>query len=186
MWIVYGFILFLAFNLSLFLFFIYPRPILTFIKKHIYRKMDMENILDFFSKYKGSLSVLLNNKKVFLKNLSLGVMIWALFPVKLYILIVGLDIDINFISAMYITYITYLMGMLPISIGGFGGFDGTMVFLLKLNGIGVGMGLCISLVFRFSTMIYEFIFSLLAILVEKVYLKFKEVFYYAKSEEERV
>ncbi|MCL2203060.1 MAG: flippase-like domain-containing protein [Defluviitaleaceae bacterium] len=77
--------------------------------------------------------------------------IWSLFPLKLYILAVGIYPGASMAHIFAITFVAYMVAMLPIFPGGLGGFEGSMAGLLVAIGFGAGSAVALTLVFRFVT-----------------------------------
>jgi len=91
--------------------------------------------------------------------LMLSLIIWLIYPVKLYILAAQFSPDINIIYIAGITFISYIIGMIPIFPGGIGGFEGTMSGLLIATGFSVSDAVTAAISFRFITFWLVVIFS---------------------------
>lgn len=77
--------------------------------------------------------------------------VWLLFPGKMVILAAILGVRLPFSVLISVTMVSYMMGMFPLTPGGIGTFEGTMLALLALVGVGYTTSLTITLVFRFVT-----------------------------------
>ena len=121
-----------------------------------------------FDDYNKALNRLLENKDKFLYQIILGIIIWLLFALKMTLLVRGFNIKISFLSISAITYLTYMIGMIPLLPGSIGSFESSMVTLLALNGVAIEQGIAISVIFRFVTFWFEFLISLVVLLVDKI------------------
>ncbi|NLA84787.1 MAG: flippase-like domain-containing protein [Clostridiales bacterium] len=98
--------------------------------------------------------------------LSLG--IWALFPLKLFIL-VSHYASVNPLVLFAITFVSYFAAMIPLLPGGLGTFDSIMSGLLLINGLAIEEALAISLIFRFVTFWFVVLISVLIVFLWKVF-----------------
>lgn len=128
----------------------------------------------FYSCFILSFKKLSSKKSQIFFNMLLGLVIWGLYPIKLYILVRSFNLKVSFIGILAITYITYLVGMLPLSIGGFGGFDTTLIFLLGLINIPIKFGIPIAFLFRICTMGFEFLLSGIVVVSEKIFVFYRK------------
>lgn len=99
--------------------------------------------------YEESLGMI--TKKEWIFEFIISLIVWLLFPIKMLILIYSFGINKPIILVFAITMTAYMIGTLPISPGGLGAFEGTMVSLLSMIGITAYTGLTITLIFRFVT-----------------------------------
>ena len=60
----------------------------------------------------------------------------GLFPFKLYYITRAMGLNISFLNAFAATIISYIAGMVPLLPGGLGSFEGTMVGLFLIWGLG--------------------------------------------------
>src|SRR5690606_5063925 len=93
----------------------------------------------------------------------LGLVIWALFPFKLVILVRDYSVDANMLGLLIATLTAYIVAMLPLTPGGIGSFEVSMVSILKNIGYTAEQGLIISVVFRFITFWFVIIMSLVVL-----------------------
>lgn len=96
----------------------------------------------------------------------LSLAIWALFPLKLFI-IVSRYTTINIFVLFAITFISYFAAMIPLLPGGIGTFEATMSGMLMAYSLSVEGAMAISLIFRFITFWFVALFSLIIILIWK-------------------
>lgn len=99
----------------------------------------------------GYLQLIKANKKAFALLCGLSLLIWALYPVKAYILVWQFYTGIHFTYVAGITFGAYMVAMLPIFPGGAGGYEGTMTALLVATGLDINYALAIAMLFRFIT-----------------------------------
>lgn len=117
---------------------------------------------------------LLNHVMLFRKNhgewifqFLLSLIIWGLFPIKMFLLTLPLFPEGHFIYISAITFVSYMVAMLPIFPGGLGGFEGTMSGLLLIMGMSLSDAAVISVVFRFITFWFVILISLLFVSIYK-------------------
>ncbi|MCL2837677.1 MAG: flippase-like domain-containing protein [Oscillospiraceae bacterium] len=91
------------------------------------------------------------NPKTSLMFFGLSLLIWLIYPVKMYILAAQFLPDVNIIYIAGITFVSYMVGMIPIFPGGLGGFEGTMTGLLLTLGFSVSGAALVAVLFRFIT-----------------------------------
>lgn len=104
---------------------------------------------------------------------AISTMVWLLFPVKMVILATTLGVHLPFAVVFSVTMVSYMMGMFPLTPGGIGTFEGTMLALLSLLGVGYTLGLSITLVFRFVTFWFVILGSTALIALYQIYTKCK-------------
>jgi uncharacterized protein (TIRG00374 family) len=102
---------------------------------------------------------------IFQLLLSFG--IWALFPMKLFILISEYT-EVNLLVLFAITFVSYFAAMIPLLPGGLGTFEGTMSGMLLVYGLSAEEAVAVSLIFRFVTFWFVVLFSALIILLWKL------------------
>ncbi|OEF97762.1 lysylphosphatidylglycerol synthase transmembrane domain-containing protein [Desulfuribacillus alkaliarsenatis] len=103
----------------------------------------------------------LKDKYVLTSQLILSTFIWLFFAVKSYYIALSLQVDIGFIAIAVITYLTYMVAMVPITPGGLGTFEGSMVLLLAPLGVALHEALLLALIIRFVT--FWFVFAVSAL-----------------------
>ena len=81
----------------------------------------------------------------------LSLVIWLIYPAKLYLLVRSLIPGASYFFLSAATLLSYLAGLLPIFPGGVGGFEGVMAYFLTVQGLGFSEALAVALVFRFIT-----------------------------------
>ncbi len=91
--------------------------------------------------------------------LLISLLIWGLYPAKVYVVTLMLGYDINFLYVALATYTAYLVSMLPLFPGGLGSFEGSMALMLSLGGISPAEGLAVALLARIITYWFPLVFS---------------------------
>ncbi len=101
-------------------------------------------------------------KRLFLFGLSL--IIWSLYPVKIYLVAGMLGYDLNLLVVILATYSAYLAGMVPLLPGGLATFEGTLALVLSYEGLAAYEAFSIALVARTFTYWIPLLISALAAL----------------------
>ena len=100
------------------------------------------------------------NKNIIIFICFLFLIIWLLYPFKMYILVSSFHIDVHIIYLSALTFFSYIVAMLPIFPGGLIGFEGTMFFFMQNMGLAIGTVAVITIFFRFITFWFVMIISL--------------------------
>lgn len=138
-----------------------PEKIYSYLLKHRKQGKIIDKVKDFLEKYIDAFEQIKNNKKEIFLQLILSIIVWTLFPFKLYYIVNSLGLEVSFIRAFAITILSYIAGMVPLLPGGLGSFEGTMVSLFILWGISSEQGLVIATLFRFVTFWMTFFISVI-------------------------
>ena len=109
---------------------------------------------------KEQLKTLCKNPRVFIPLVLLSILLWLIYPAKMYILAVQVFPDANVVYIGAITFIAYMVAMIPIFPGGLGGFEATMSGLLLSVGFMSGDAIVVTVLFRFITFWFVFLLSL--------------------------
>ncbi len=99
------------------------------------------------------------SRKEWVIQFVISMLVWILFPIKMAILCYSLNIDMNFFVIITVTMTSYMVGMLPITPGGIGTFEGTVISILALLNIGVSISTTIAIVFRIITFWFVMLMS---------------------------
>lgn len=105
--------------------------------------------------------------KEWLMQFLLSLIIWALFPLKLY-LIVSQSVRISLFVLFAITFISYFAAMIPLLPGGLGTFEAAMSGMLIAYSLSAEAAMAISLVFRFITFWFVVLVSAVLIVLWKI------------------
>lgn len=130
-------------------------------------------VKDFLEKYIDSIDKIKKNKKEIFFQMILSLIVWSLFPFKLYYIISSLGLELSFMRTFIVTIISYIAGMVPLLPGGLGSFEGTMVGLFLLWGINKEEGLVIATLFRFTTFWLLFFVSIVYLTAKKAHDRLK-------------
>jgi uncharacterized protein (TIRG00374 family) len=93
---------------------------------------DITNMIDNF---KISVWEIISNKAILAQSIVLSIVIWLLYPLKIYFIFHTLGSDVTFGVVACITFIAYLTGMVPALPGGIGIFEGSAILLYSIMGI---------------------------------------------------
>lgn len=83
--------------------------------------------------------------------IGISTLIWALYPLKVYLITRMIGIEADIFTVTIITFTAYLAGLIPLLPGGLGLFEGSMVLMFTLNGFSAVEGLTVTLVSRLVT-----------------------------------
>lgn len=161
--------IFAIFLTALILFSLSPDMLIKTLNRFLSRTKLMVRIDKTLRDYSGIIRDLLRDKKKFFSQLLLALFIWVFYAFKLYLVMRGLAIDMDFISIAAITFLTYIMGMIPILPGSIGSFESSMLVLLAIKGIPMEMGLSVAFIFRFATFWFEFIISGAILMLDNIF-----------------
>ncbi len=78
----------------------------------------------------------------------ISIFIWGLYPLKVYLVVTMLGFGLDIFTIAIVSFSAYLVSLLPLSPGGLGLFEGSMVFMFALVGISPPQGLAIALLSR--------------------------------------
>ena len=91
------------------------------------------------------------DKRVWMTLFAMSLLIWLLYPTKMYMLAIQFYPDAQLFHIAAITFAAYMVAMLPIFPGGLGGFEATMAGLLAAMGVAISDAAVITIFFRFLT-----------------------------------
>jgi len=94
--------------------------------------------------------------------LIISAVIWALYPLKVYLVTQTLGLDAGLVTVIIATFTAYLVSMVPLLPGGLGSFEGSMVLVFTLGGLTTAEGLTIALLSRLITYWFPLLLSALA------------------------
>ncbi len=154
-------LLFAGMLFSLILLLVAPDKLSTVVMKIPYRAVGKEKLVSGLDKFRCSVNTVELDKEQLFAMLSLSLVIWLLFGIKAYLLALSMDMGMMFSQVFTIAFISYMVAMVPVSPGGLGTFEGSIVILLSSMGIPVSTGLTFALVLRFTTYWFVFIVSIM-------------------------
>lgn len=101
--------------------------------------------------FKETILSSLTNQREIVSQLIISSFVWMLYPIKGIILGTVLHLEINFTALTFIIFASYLVAQLPVTPGGIGTFEGTMIILLTKLNIDFSSAFIFTTVFRFVT-----------------------------------
>lgn len=107
--------------------------------------------------YHTSISQL--EKKQWLLQFSISIVVWLLFPLKMVLLVKGFGFSLPPLFLFATTMTSYMMGMLPLTPGGLGTFEGTVIAFFSLVNVSIEDSITIAVVFRFITFWFVMLIS---------------------------
>lgn len=91
-----------------------------------------------------------------------SLVIWGLYPLKVYVVAVMLGLDAGLLLATIGTILAYLVSITPLSPGGTGTFEGTLALVFLAGGSTFAEGLTVALVARLVTFWFPLALSVAA------------------------
>jgi len=110
-----------------------------------------ERVRGFFITLLAQVILLRQSKKTWVGLFALSILIWLLYPAKLYLLLTQLPHVLSLSQIAAIAFAAYMVAMIPIFPGGLVGFEGTMSGLLLVFGLALTDAAVITVLFRFFT-----------------------------------
>lgn len=143
------------------LIFLLPERILKWLSKKEMKKYNKLRVIQSFLKNLLEHVLLFEQQKAeLIIQFILALVIWLLYPLKLYLLTSQIQSNVQLIAIGSITFFSYMIAMLPLFPGGLGGFEGTMTGLLSSIGIPLSSAATLSVIFRFITFWFVILGSL--------------------------
>lgn len=106
-----------------------------------------QSILSFYR----SFQLLFSNRQNGWKQYFLSFIIWIFYPLKGFYIAYILQIPISTGTLCFILIISYTVAQLPLTPGGIGTFEGTIISMLMYVGVSLELAFLYTLVFRFMT-----------------------------------
>lgn len=101
----------------------------------------------------------LATKREQLALFAISLCVWALYPVKVYLVTLMLGLEVNFLIVAMATYSAYMVSMIPLLPGGLGTFEGSMALIFALSGLSPAAGLAVAFLTRLVTYWFSLLFS---------------------------
>lgn len=120
-------------------------------------------------------STKLINRREWLKQFLISTIVWGFLPIKMLILMSKLDHNLSIIIIVTITFTSYFAGIIPITPGGSGSFEASLITLLMISSVDSVTSVTATIIFRFITFWYVFICSIIYSLFYK-FIKQKVVY----------
>ncbi len=140
-------VVFISFSLAI----LFPHKIILYIERLPVNGVTKEKILGHMGNFRNSIGMLRPERAQMFRLTLLSFIIWALFGLKAYLLAISMDMDIGFAAVFTVTMLSYMVAMIPVSPGGLGTFEGSIMLLLIPLGISAPVGITFALVLRFAT-----------------------------------
>ncbi len=112
-------------------------------------------------KYLAKALAFINRSAIFARSMTnrservlliiLSTLVWVTYPLKVYLVVDMLSLEVGLFSVAVITYTAYLISMVPLLPGGLGSFEATMVMMFSLYGLNPAEGLAVALISRLVT-----------------------------------
>ncbi|RQD80508.1 UPF0104 family protein [Methanosalsum natronophilum] len=147
---------------------LYPKKTFEIVRKIPLEMRGKQKLNSTIKEFNASVKKINLNSSDYIKLFILATIIWTLFGIKGYLLAESMNMGLGFAIVFAITILSYLVGMLPITPGGLGTFEATMVLLLGTVGISVSTGIVFAIIFRFVTYWFVFIISLIYVSISKI------------------
>lgn len=146
--------------------------ILVFLLFFTDKLVVLLNKTDKFSKTKSFVQSYSNSTKLISKKewkiqLLISTIVWVLFPIKMVILTKSMNLQIDILVIIAITMSSYMIGLLPITPGGIGTFEGTMISLFAMISVENSIAITLSVVFRIITFWFVMLISTMFVLYYK-------------------
>ena len=143
------------------------------VKSHLKRNnasryLWIRKINNFLFIFLESLVNVRKNPKTLIMLTVMSLLIWLLYPIKMYILLFQFYPEAHIIHISAITFAAYLVALLPIFPGGIGGFEGALSGLLVGTGIAISDAAVITIFFRFVTFWFVMLFSFVLIAMRNI------------------
>ena len=129
----------------------------------------LRSVQGFFAESLEHIYLIRKNKKLMIKLVILAIVIWLLYPLKMYLLAVQLLPGVNMIYIFAAVYLAYTVSLIPIFPAGIGGFEPTLIVLLMIIGISDSGAVVLTVIFRFATFWFMVISSLIFIPIYRIF-----------------
>lgn len=98
------------------------------------------------------------------RHFLLSITLWLLFPAKAAIIALSMGLEADLISIATVTFLAYMVAMIPLTPGGLGTFEATVVFLLLPLEIAMHQSMAFAIILRLVTFWLPFLISALYLL----------------------
>ena len=97
--------------------------------------VNKADIVSVIGSFKISVREIGSHQTILVPSLSLSLVIWLLYPLKIYFVFYALGSEVTFGIVACVTFMAYLTGMIPTLPGGVGVFEGSAILLYSIMGI---------------------------------------------------
>ena len=129
-----------------------------FLKRFLIKIKNIKSFVVYSAYYSREIISIKEQLMLFL----LSLLIWAVYPLEVYIIVIMLDIDIDLFLTLSIAYIAYLISMIPLLPGGLGSFEVSMAAMFDMVNASFAEGVSVALFTRLVTYWFPLILSALA------------------------
>lgn len=154
-----AFLLVVIFLLFVFLI-LFPNTIVVIVNFFHFRVFKIYKVITFIEKFNDQLIRAMKNKTFFIKQFSISLTIWMIYPIKAFILSHSMGIPLNFLTLAAISFIAYSVAMVPLTPGSIGTFEASVVLLLTRYTVNSSDAMIFAIALRFVTFWFVFLFSL--------------------------
>ncbi len=141
---------------------------LLFKKKELIERIRNKKLRSLLYSLLDAFSASFRNKGNFMLLLVCSVVIWLCEGIFSYLIFLSMGQGINPVIVIFATMIAILTKVVPITPGGIGVFEGTMVLILSLFGMDPGTGAVVSTVNHFIMNLYTILLGIYALLSENI------------------
>jgi uncharacterized protein (TIRG00374 family) len=103
--------------------------------KGSYQNNNEADIINMIDNFKVSVREIMRHKAILVQSLFVSIVIWVLYPLKIYLIFYAMGSDVTFGLVASVTFMAYLTGMIPALPGGVGVYEGSAILLYSIMGI---------------------------------------------------
>lgn len=118
--------------------------------------------------FKRSFFSIMQDKAVLTISLSAAIIVWLLYPLKIYIIFYTLGSDITFGIVACVAFLAYLIGLIPLLPGGLGIYEVSAIALYSILGISLADATVAVIIGRVFTFWFVIMLGILATLMLNV------------------
>jgi uncharacterized protein (TIRG00374 family) len=141
---------------------------ILFNRKDIIERINNKKLKSLMYSLMEAFSSSFKDKGNFMLLLACSVIIWLCEGVFSYFIFISMGQNMNPFIVIFATMIAILTKVIPITPGGIGIFEGTMVLMLSLFGMDAGAGAVVSTVNHFIMNLYTILLGIYALLKDNI------------------
>ncbi len=141
---------------------------ILFKKKYIIERISNKKLKSLVYSLLEAFSGSFKDKGNFILLLACSVVIWLCEGVFSYLIFISMGQYMNPVLVIFATMIAILTKVVPVTPGGIGVFEGTMVLMLSLFGMDAGTGAVVSTVNHFMMNFYTILLGIYALFRENI------------------
>lgn len=123
--IIFGFVIFVSLVFVMFVYF----DKITIIKNTVY-KLNKQKLINIYEDISEFIKNIRNKKSLLLSIVLISVLFWAGHLFQIYLFFHAANVEIPYIEVIYYVPIAIIVGLVPITVGGIGTRDATLLVLL--------------------------------------------------------